>query len=212
MIPVRKGSQRLVHKNYRALGGKLVFEYAIEKAIESKCFDQIIINSEDLELSKYADKYNINFYHRDSALATSNATSDQVVNDVFINLQTQPNSVVWINTASPLSSVADVVDSFELFMSSDNTSMVSVRKTRGHLVYMKSPINFAYKSGFQRTQEMEHAIEYNYAIMGWKSSHLAELENGRLFNSDSLFYLSSLGSNFLLKNDEDFELIQKLIS
>jgi CMP-N-acetylneuraminic acid synthetase len=212
MIPVRKGSQRLAQKNYQYLGNKLVFEYAIEKAINSCCFDRIIVNSEDEELEKYASKYKIDFYHREPSLATSSATSDQVVYDIFDKLEPKPTSVFWINTASPLSTVKDVAESFQIFMSSSNTSIVSVRKTRGHLVYKNLPINFKYKSGFHRTQDMEQAIEYNYAVMGWKHDHMVDLRDGHLFNSSSLFYPSSIESNFLLKNSDDLDLIKKLVS
>ena len=212
MIPVRKGSERLSKKNYKELGGLLVFEHAIRKAIDSRCFDRIIINSEDEELRAYAEKYNIDFYRRDTMLSSSTATSDEVVYDVFVKLKPIPISVSWINTASPLSTVEDITSYFQAFLSSSSTSAVSVRRTRGHLVYRSLPVNFEYKNGFHRTQDMEQAFEYNYAIMGWKYDHIDELRAGHLFNPGSLLFMSSIGSNLLLKNEEDFDLIQKLVS
>ena len=56
IIPVRKGSERLPKKNYKILGGKSILEIAILKAIESKVFDEIYINTDDELLEKVSEE------------------------------------------------------------------------------------------------------------------------------------------------------------
>ena len=94
MIPVRAGSQRLKRKNYLKINDTHIFELAIIKAIKSKKFDDIYINSEDIKLEKYAKKYKIKFYLREKKLASSNTTSDEVVLD-FLN-KTKYEKLFWI--------------------------------------------------------------------------------------------------------------------
>ena len=86
MVPVRKGSERLAKKNYLKIGSSTILEIAIDKAIRSKVFDRIVINSDDPTLEEVAIRLNVNFYLRDEKLASSKATSDQVVLDFFNNI------------------------------------------------------------------------------------------------------------------------------
>ena len=84
MIPARKGSERLAKKNYLKIGDLTVLEIALQKAIKSKAFDRVVVNSDDPNLEEISNKHGVNFYLRSSDLASSYATSDQVVLD-FLN-------------------------------------------------------------------------------------------------------------------------------
>ena len=43
LIPVKKNSKRLKNKNFLKLGNKTMFEKTLEKALNSKIFDKIIV-------------------------------------------------------------------------------------------------------------------------------------------------------------------------
>ena len=83
MIPVRKGSQRLAKKNYLQINGNPVYEMAIEKALSVNLFDKVVLNTDDPNLESVVTKYGIDFYLRESKLASSEATSEMVVLDFF---------------------------------------------------------------------------------------------------------------------------------
>ena len=55
------------------------------KAKKSKVFDEIVINTDDPDLEDIAFNLDVKFYLRDKNLASSQATSDQVVLDFFRN-------------------------------------------------------------------------------------------------------------------------------
>ena len=107
MIPARKGSERLRKKNYLKIGNFTVLEIAILKAIKSGVFDKIIVNTDDPSLEKTTSRLDIDIYIRDPHLASSDATSDQVVLDFFQN-HDQADTVTWVNTASPLQTIGDI--------------------------------------------------------------------------------------------------------
>ena len=54
MIPARMGSQRLAKKNLRELAGVPLIARAIRKCREAACFDEVWVNSEDLEFEAIA--------------------------------------------------------------------------------------------------------------------------------------------------------------
>lgn len=211
IVPVRAGSQRLSKKNYIQICGKRIFEHTLEKIIESKVFDRIVINSSDLNLIETAKKYDVDFYERPAELSTSEATADQVVYD-FMNNQTNENQfLVWVNTASPLTTLKEIIEIAKFIRNKKPSSLVTIRKTRGHVLKDMVPINFKFEESLSRTQDMENLSEYNYAIMGWNYSCLNKLSNGQMFDIHTSFIESSFWSNVLLKKEEDLKVIESII-
>lgn len=210
MIPIRSGSERLPKKNYLFLGGLPIYEHVIKKVIESNSFSYVFINTEDPDLEKVAKKYNIGFYLRPMWLASATATSDQVVLDAFDQIPGENDYLFWVNTASPLTTVGDIRDVVRTSIEKNPHAIVTVRKTRGHLVYHDRPVNFSMEGGFARTQDMLHAFEFNYAIMGWSRTQTESLKRRILFSETTMLVESSFWSNILLKTDDDFRIIKTI--
>jgi len=57
LIPARGGSKRLPGKNIRKFCGEPIISYSIKAAIESNCFDKIVVSTDDEEISNIAKKY-----------------------------------------------------------------------------------------------------------------------------------------------------------
>ena len=54
VIPARGGSKRIPRKNIKEFIGKPIIAYSIKAAIDSKCFDKVIVSTDDLEIAKIA--------------------------------------------------------------------------------------------------------------------------------------------------------------
>ena len=208
MVPVRKGSERLTKKNYLKIGKYTVLEIAILKAKKCEVFDRIILNTDDPELENISSKMGVDFYLRPDYLASSNATSDQVVLD-FFNSQ-EGDKIFWLNTVSPLQTLGDIKN---FVKSSDNTnwrSAVTYNSTQVHAIYDQSPINFDWVDGFARTQDLKPVQYFNYAMIGWSREMVSLLSKGQLFDKNTILVKSSIWSSFLLKNKDDMDLIKTL--
>ena len=57
VIPARAGSRRIPRKNIKAFNGKPIIAYSIEAALKSNCFSQVIVSTDDDEISEVAKKY-----------------------------------------------------------------------------------------------------------------------------------------------------------
>jgi pseudaminic acid cytidylyltransferase len=57
IIPARGGSKRIPRKNIKEFHGKPLIAYSIEAAKASKCFDRIIVSTDDIEIAEVAKKY-----------------------------------------------------------------------------------------------------------------------------------------------------------
>lgn len=54
IIPARGGSKRIYRKNIRLFCGKPIMAYSIEVALKSKCFDAVVVSTDDEEIASVA--------------------------------------------------------------------------------------------------------------------------------------------------------------
>jgi CMP-N-acetylneuraminic acid synthetase len=56
-VPARAGSERVPHKNIRALAGHPLLAYAIETAHQSGCFERVVVSTDSEEIAEVARWY-----------------------------------------------------------------------------------------------------------------------------------------------------------
>lgn len=57
VIPARGGSKRIPRKNIKPFGGLPMIAWSIKAAIKSRCFDRIIVSTDDREIAEVAQVY-----------------------------------------------------------------------------------------------------------------------------------------------------------
>jgi len=57
VIPARGGSKRIPRKNIKEFNGKPIIAYSIEAALNSNCFSQVVVSTDDSEIAEVAKKY-----------------------------------------------------------------------------------------------------------------------------------------------------------
>ena len=57
IIPARGGSKRIPRKNIKEFRGKPIIAYSIEAALESACFDHVVVSTDDEEIAEVARRY-----------------------------------------------------------------------------------------------------------------------------------------------------------
>lgn len=57
VIPARGGSKRIPYKNIKSFCGQPMISYSIKAALESKCFDQVIVSTDDTKITKVAKSF-----------------------------------------------------------------------------------------------------------------------------------------------------------
>lgn len=74
VIPARGGSKRIPHKNIKEFYGQPIIAYSIKAAIASKCFDKIIVSTDDKDIAELAIQYGAEVpFIRDSCLSNDSA-------------------------------------------------------------------------------------------------------------------------------------------
>ena len=90
IIPARGGSKRIPRKNIKNFGGQPMISWAIQSAIESKCFDKIIVSTDDEEIAKVARTYGAD---------TPFVRPPELSNDHAGTIPVIAHAIEWINAS-----------------------------------------------------------------------------------------------------------------
>lgn len=84
VIPARGGSKRIPRKNIKAFMGKPIIAYAIEAALQSGLFNEVIVSTEDEEIANISKEYGAKIpFMRSWDTASDYATTFDVVEEVL---------------------------------------------------------------------------------------------------------------------------------
>lgn len=123
VIPARGGSKRLPRKNIRAMSGRPIIEWAIELALESKMFGEVVVSTDDLQIAEIALAAGASVpFERPAELSNDTASTGSVVAHAVTEMQDRGFAgalVCCIYPASIFVNAADLADSRLLLERSD---------------------------------------------------------------------------------------------
>lgn len=90
IIPARGGSKRIPRKNIRDFWGKPIIAYVIETAIQSALFDEVMVSTEDEEISQIAIHYGAKVpFMRSATNANDHAGTTDVLLEVLATYESE---------------------------------------------------------------------------------------------------------------------------
>lgn len=110
VIPARGGSKRIPRKNIRMFHGRPLISYSIEAAIKSKCFDRIIVSTDDEEIAEVALSFGAEVpFLRNKELSNDFAGTTPVIQDTILQLDDiDIEYVCCIYATAPMLSEQDI--------------------------------------------------------------------------------------------------------
>ncbi|MBN2519485.1 MAG: acylneuraminate cytidylyltransferase family protein [Bacteroidales bacterium] len=188
LIPARKGSKGITHKNTRLLNGKPLISHTIECALEVADSADICISTNDEDVVEICKKYNIEIpFLRPEELASDTAGQYDVIKHAYNQYKINGlyyDAVILLQPTSPLRKPLNVREAKMLY--SNNIDMVvSVCETKSNpyfVLYEENEHGFLIKSKkghFIRRQDCPKVWEFNGAI--YVINHMA-LEKYNSFN------------------------------
>ena len=112
VIPARGGSKRIPRKNIKVFCGKPLIVWSIEKAIESKCFEEIIVSTDDLEIADLAKTYGVKVpFIRPAELSNDFTETSKVISHAIkwqIKNSELPSRVCCIYASAPFIQTKDL--------------------------------------------------------------------------------------------------------
>lgn len=211
-IPARYGSKRVKQKNLRLIDGKPLIWYAIQAGKRAKTLHEVYVNTESDIIGKVATDNGVNFYKRDSSLATDSATTDQFNYD-FIK-GTKADILVMINPVSPLIEGEDIDNVVNFFLKNDFDSMITVREEKLQAFCSNKAVNFDPNGMLPRTQDIPAIQLCAWSVCVWRAEKFMETfekKGHAVFCGKVGFYPLGIMKSVKISTEEDFALAEALI-
>lgn len=112
IIPARGGSKRIPRKNIKEFCGKPMIAYSIEAAVNSGCFDRIIVSTDDTEIAEVAEVYGAEVpFIRPKELSNDYAGTTPVIKHAvnwLIEHNAEPKLICCLYATAPFVTTADI--------------------------------------------------------------------------------------------------------
>jgi len=129
IIPARGGSVRLPRKNVMDFMGKPLIHWTVKAALDSGVCDRVTVNTDDPEIAAAGRDAGADVpFLRPAHLATSEATTFDVVQHAIETLNDTPEYVVLLQPTSPLRNGGDIAAAFALIERTCAPAVVSVSR------------------------------------------------------------------------------------
>ena len=193
VIPARGGSKRIPRKNIKSFCGQAMISYSIKAALESKCFDQVIVSTDDAEIAKVSKLFGAEIlFIRPEELSDDFTGTNDVVKHA-INWFIEHNIVVdyacCIYATAPFVNQKYLKEGFEKLQSSNKSFAFSVTSF-GYSIQKAFKINNNEISMFypqylmSRSQDLENA--YHDAGQFYWGKAQAFLDNEVMFSDKTI--------------------------
>lgn len=129
VIPARGGSKRIPRKNIKMFHGQPMIAWSIQAAIDSGCFDEVWVSTDDEEIAAVAQVYGAKVpflrpaYLSDDFATTADVMSHAVEEFGKIN-HTLPDYICCLYATAPFVTKADLVQGLEKIKNNSNLNYV----------------------------------------------------------------------------------------
>ncbi|EKE02077.1 MAG: CMP-N-acetylneuraminic acid synthetase NeuA2 [uncultured bacterium] len=132
IITARGGSKRILKKNIKEFCGKPIIAYSIEAALESSCFSEVMVSTDDNEIKEVSLKYGAKVpFMRSEVTSDDFAGTEDVVLEVINNYEKAGNKFEYaccIYPTAPFIMAEKLIKSFEILKRDKTDSVIPIVK------------------------------------------------------------------------------------
>lgn len=213
IIPARGGSKRIPRKNIKSFLGKPIIAYSIEKAINSKLFEEVMVSTEDEEIALVAKKYGATIpFMRDKDNANDFAGLSEVIEEVvrkYSSFGKEFKYICCILPTAPLTTIHRLKQAFDLLLMDSATSVIPVvafsYPPSRSLIFDKGKLKMKWPEYLQTRSQDLPELYHDAGAFYWLSTQCF-LKEKSLFTSNG----TGLKLNELEVQDIDTEIDWKL--
>lgn len=215
IITARGGSKRVPRKNLVKLGGLSLVGRALNEAVLSGVFSDVVLSSDDAEILNEVKSVNgARALKRSAELSSDTATSVDVIESI-LNSETGFDYVCLLQPTSPFRTAKHIKEAFANLLSNDYDTLVSVKHVVTNPFHIVAKTNDVVKPllGSEvfkfRTQETPELYCLNGCIYFAKVDFFKQ--NKSFLGQKTGVYLMSEQDSLDIDTPEDLELAKKLL-
>lgn len=206
IIPIKKSKEeQLEIIDY---GNETLLDRKIKILKSIKLITEIIVASDSKEIEKYADKYGVSFYFRDTVSTTENLFSD-LVQDVVKTAKNE--QIVWSFAITPFIDETILNRAIQDYLKLDfeiYDSLITCSELKRFILDENGPLNFRTGTRHQSSQSLSslYMLINGYFIMSKKLNLKYSYPWGKVPSRE----LIDKYTGFEIKDKRDFEIFTKV--
>ena len=220
IIPSRSGSKGIKDKNIRLLNGKPLMAYTIEAALQSGCFDTVMVSTDCEKYAKIAKEYGAEVpFLRSEETSKDSSSPWEVVKEVLLKYEErgkQFDTFALLQPTSPLRGFSDIVNAYEEMEEKKAKAVVSMCELECsmHLVN-KLPASLSMK-GFisyeqynKRRQDIAPYYRFNGAV--YISRVDSFMKNMDIYEDECYAYIMDRRRSFDIDDEFDLMVVEAIM-
>jgi len=198
IIPARGGSKRIPRKNIKKFNGKPMIAYSIEAALESECFDRVIVSTDDTEIADIAKEFGAEIpFMRPDELANDHAGTLPVVKHAvewFEQYSIMPEYVCCLYATAPFVQLQAIQNAYAQLKASKADYCFTVTSyaspiQRAFMITEQHRVEMFYPKNFNtRSQDLEEAY-HDAGQFYWGKADAFKIETPLFSNTAIPFML-----------------------
>lgn len=176
LVAVRSGSVRVVNKNVRSFAGSNLLEIKLKQLKRIEELDGIVVNSNDEEMLKIAERLGCEVVKRDEYYASNSVSMSEVYKNMAENIDA--DIIAYINVTNPLLEDKTISKAIRTYLELDNRydSLNSAHLIKEFLFKDMLPINYDLRHQ-PRSQDLPDIAALNFAINVIAKERMIECKN-----------------------------------
>jgi pseudaminic acid cytidylyltransferase len=158
IIPARGGSKRIPKKNIKDFLGRPIISYAIESALRSNLFDEVMVSTDDQEIAQVALYYGAKVpFLRTTKNADDFSTTTDVLIEVLNEYMKKGNYFSYaccLYPTTPLLNVKKLEDAYKIIMENKFETVLTVQS-----------FSFPIQRAFYKNDELVTWVEPKHALL-----------------------------------------------
>ncbi len=214
IIPARSGSKGVKDKNVRLFCGKPLLSYSVQAAINSGCFEEVMVSTDSMDYAEVAREYGAKIpFLRSEKNSGDSVDKWDVVREVlkgYLDRNRHFGSVCVLQPTSPLRPSEDIRAAYELYYKKRAEAVISVCECEHHPAWSGiidgdlSMTAFNKPEMFTPRQKLPRYYRLNGAIYIAKTAVVLS-GNSNLYGCNTYAYIMTANKSIDIDTDFDFE-------
>ncbi len=153
MIPARGGSKRIPRKNIKSFCGQPMIGYSIRAALDSQCFDQVIVSTDDIEIAEVAKSF---------GAEVPFMRPDELANDYTATISVIKHAIEWFDEQGQSPEEVCCLYATAPFVTSENIqkAYLQLLKNRAEYCFTATSFSFPIQRAIKINQNSEVSMFY----------------------------------------------------
>jgi CMP-N-acetylneuraminic acid synthetase len=162
IVPIRKGSQRIKNKNFRAFGDKNLLEIKLNSLKKVKLIDKIVVSTDSDLAIKIAKKNGVSYHVREKFYASSKCSNSQFFENLALSIK--GDFLMYTPCTAPLIKHQTINNFIKKFVSvyPKYDSMNTTNYVKEHLWLNNKPLNYD-PGKSPNTQDLPDILKLTYS-------------------------------------------------